>query len=100
MVLGQVVDISERKRSETELRRYAEREQLFIAAVESSDDAIVTKTLDGTITGWNSGAERLFGFKASEAINQSIDIIVPVEMRSEVHAILAKIASGEKIEHH
>jgi PAS domain S-box-containing protein len=60
----------------------------------------VTKTLDGTITGWNSGAERLFGFKASEAINQSIDIIVPFEKRSDVRAILEKIARGEKIEHH
>jgi PAS domain S-box-containing protein len=99
-VLGQIVDISGRKRAEAELRQYAEREQLFIAAVESSDDAIVTKTLDGTITGWNSGAERLFGYKASEAINQSIDIIVPIELRADVHDILAKIASGEKIEHH
>jgi PAS domain S-box-containing protein len=99
-VLGQVVDISERKRAEAELRRYAEREQLFIAAVESSDDAIVTKTLDGTITGWNSGAERLFGYKAGEAIGQPIDIIVPVELRADVHTILDKTARGKKIEHH
>jgi PAS domain S-box-containing protein len=100
MVLGQVVDISERKRAEAELRKYVEREQLFIAAVESSDDAIVTKTLDGTITGWNSGAERLFGYDAGEAINQSIDIIVPNEQRADVHTILDKIARGEKIEHY
>jgi PAS domain S-box-containing protein len=99
-VLGQVIDISERKRAEVELRQYAEREQLFIAAVKSSDDAIVTKTLDGTITGWNAGAERLFGYKAVEAIGQPIDIIVPLELRSDVHAMVDRIAKGEKIEHH
>jgi PAS domain S-box-containing protein len=98
-VLGQIVDISERKRAEAELRQYAEREQLFIAAVESSDDAIVTKTLDGRITGWNAGAARLFGYDASEAIGQSIDIIVPVELRADVRVILDRIARGEKIEH-
>jgi PAS domain S-box-containing protein len=99
-VLGQVVDISERKRAEAKLRQYAEQEQLFIAAVDSSDDAIVTKTLDGIITGWNSGAERLFGYQAVEAIGQPIDIIVPAELRSDVPPILDKVARGEKIEHH
>ncbi|HLQ89727.1 MAG TPA: PAS domain S-box protein [Xanthobacteraceae bacterium] len=99
-VLGQVVDVSERKRGEAELRRYAEREQLFIAAIESSSDAIVTETLDGIITGWNSGAERLFGYTPSEAINQSVGIIVPLNLRSDVHSILEKVARGIKIENH
>ena len=60
-----------------ERRRAFEREQLFIAAVESSNDAIMTETLDGIVTGWNPGAERLFGFTAQEAIGSSIDMIVP-----------------------
>jgi PAS domain S-box-containing protein len=100
MVLGMIVDISERKRAEAELRDYAEREQLFIAAVESSDDAIVTKTLDGIITGWNPGAERLFGYTASEAIGQSINITVPEPLRGEVRRLLERLRQGQKINHH
>lgn len=55
-------DVTQRQQDEAALRQYVEREQLFIAAVESSNDAIVTETLDGVITGWNPAAERLFGF--------------------------------------
>ena len=58
-----------------------EREGLFSAVVESSNDAIITKLLDGTITGWNGAAERLFGFTAAEAIGKSINIIVPPDRR-------------------
>jgi PAS domain S-box-containing protein len=76
------------------------RERLFVAAVESSDDAIITKSLDGIITGWNHAAQILFGFAPLEAIGQSIDIIVPEELRPEVRAILEKIKNGEKISHH
>jgi PAS domain S-box-containing protein len=77
-----------------------EREQLFITAVESSDDAIVTKSLDGVITGWNHAAEELFGFTSEEAIGESIDIIVPEELRSEVRRILDRIKNGEKVKYH
>jgi PAS domain S-box-containing protein len=80
-------------------RRTFEREQLFIAAVESSNDAIVTETLDGIITGWNPAAERLFGFTAQEAIGSRIDIIVPDPLRSEARGILDQIRAGEKIEY-
>ena len=59
--------------------RHSERERLFSAVVESSNDAIITKTLDGTITGWNPAAERLFGYTAAEAIGDHIDLIVPPE---------------------
>ena len=58
-------------------RRISEREQLLIAAIESSNDAILTQTLDGVITGWNPAAERLFGIAGQQAIGSSIDIIVP-----------------------
>src|SRR5260221_6460142 len=83
-----------------ERRRTFEREQLFIAAVESSNDAIVTETLDGVVTGWNPAAERMFGFTAREAIGNSIDIIVPCDLRCETHATLDKIRGGEKIDYH
>jgi PAS domain S-box-containing protein len=100
LILSVVVDISERKKAEAEKRKYAERDQLFIAVVESSNDAIVTKDLNGTITGWNRAAERLFGFTATEAIGQSIDIIVPAERRGEFREILQEIKSGGKVDQH
>ena len=100
LVLSVIVDISERKQAEAALREYAEREQLFIAAVESSNDAIVTETLGGVITGWNPAAERLFGFTAQEAIGKSIDMIVPDDLRIEVRGILEKIRRAKKVEHH
>jgi PAS domain S-box-containing protein len=88
-----------RRQAASEKDRHTEREQLFSAVVESSNDAIITKALDGTITGWNRAAERLFGFAAAEAIGQRIDIIVPPDRRAEVHEILDRIARGEAIEH-
>jgi PAS domain S-box-containing protein len=93
-------DVTERQKTEAAIRGYAEREQLFIAAVESSNDAIVTKSLGGVITGWNQAAERLFGFTSEEAIGKSIDIIVPEELRDEVRAMLIKVKNGDKIDHH
>ena len=67
--------------SERDLR--TERERLFSAVVESSNDAIITKLLDGTITAWNRAAERLFGFTAAEAIGKHIDLIVPPDRHAE-----------------
>ena len=93
-------DVTAQKRYEATIREYAEREQLFIAAVESSNDAIVTKNLDAVITGWNAAAERLFGYTTEEVVGKSIDIIVPDELRGDVRMILQKIEAGEKVEHH
>jgi PAS domain S-box-containing protein len=93
-------DITAQKRDEATIREYAEREQLFNAAVESSNDAIITKDLDAVITGWNTAAEHLFGYTAEEVIGKSIDIIVPDELRGDVRMIVAKIKAGEKVEHH
>ena len=88
-----------RREAASERDRHTERERLFSAVVESSNDAIITKTLDGTITGWNPAAERLFGFTAAEAVGNRIDIIVPPDRRAEMREILGRIASGEAIEH-
>ncbi|OQW57379.1 MAG: hybrid sensor histidine kinase/response regulator [Proteobacteria bacterium SG_bin9] len=89
-----------RQQAEVEREHHRERERLFSAAVESSNDAIITKTLDGVITGWNPAAERLFGYPASEAIGRHINLIVPVDRHVEVTRILDRIRRGETIEHH
>jgi PAS domain S-box-containing protein len=67
--------------------------------VESSDDAIISKTLDGIITSWNRGAEDIFGYRAAEAVGQSISLIIPLERRSEEDDVLAHLHRGEKIDH-
>ncbi|OJY68510.1 PAS domain S-box protein [Rhizobium sp. 60-20] len=72
----------------------------FLAAiVESSEDAIVSKSLSGIITTWNKGAERLFGYTAEEAIGQPITIVIPDDRLDEEPAILARIRAGERVDH-
>ena len=82
-----------------QLENKVEAQSLLAAIVASSDDAIVSKTLDGKITSWNKGAERLFGYTAQEAIGQSIHLIVPPEGRDQVTGILDRIRHGERVEH-
>ena len=72
---------------------------LLAAIVESSDDAIVSKTLDGVITSWNGGAERMFGWPASMAIGQHITLIVPADRRAEEEEVLARLSRGERLDH-
>ena len=69
------------------------------AIVESSDDAILSKTLDGTIQTWNSGAERLFGYAASEAVGRHITLIIPPDRHEEEIEIIARIGAGERVDH-
>jgi PAS domain S-box-containing protein len=92
-------DITERKRVEAELRGSAQQLRYLGAIVESSDDAIVSKNLDGTITSWNRGAERVFGHAAEEAIGRPITIVIPADRQSEEREILTRIGRGERIEH-
>jgi PAS domain S-box-containing protein len=89
-----------RRRAASDREHHSERERLFSAVVESSNDAIITKTLDGVITGWNRAAERLFGFTAAEAVGKHIDIIVPADRRGEVAGILDRVGRGDRIENH
>jgi PAS domain S-box-containing protein len=93
-------EVQEHRRTEAARDHYAAREQLFSAAVESSSDAIITKSLDGTITGWNPAAERMFGYSAEEAVGRCISLIIPSDRGEELQAILRRIARGERIEHH
>src|SRR5205823_5350126 len=69
------------------------------AIVESSEDAIVSKALDGIIRSWNTDAERLFGYAPHEAIGRPITLVIPPERQDEEHEILARIARGERVEH-
>ncbi len=85
-------DITERVRSQQALSHFA-------AIVESSDDAIIGKTLDGIITSWNPGAEETFGYTAAETIGRSILMLIPPERAAEEPEILARIAGGERVRH-
>src|SRR5262249_47466396 len=82
----------------TQVREHEAAERRLSALVESSDDAIVSKTVDGIITSWNPGAERLFGYPAVEAIGQSIMIIIPPDRLAEEETLLARIRAGERVE--
>jgi PAS domain S-box-containing protein len=79
--------------------RFLENQRRTAAIVESSDDAIVSKNLDGIISSWNQGAERLFGYKADEIVGSSILTVVPPELHQEEQRILAKLRNGERIDH-
>nr|WP_245197125.1 PAS domain S-box protein [Labrys sp. LIt4] len=72
----------------------------FAALVESSDDAIISKSLEGVIVSWNAGAERLFGYTASEAVGRSVMMLIPPDRHNEEPAILARIRAGERIDHY
>ena len=69
------------------------------AIVESSDDAIISKDLNGVITSWNRVAEELFGYTAAEAIGQSITILIPPDRLSEEDMVLGHIRRGQRVEH-
>jgi PAS domain S-box-containing protein len=78
-----------------------ERAKAHLASiVEFSNDAILSKTLQGIIVSWNAGAERMFGYKAEEMVGQSILLLIPPELRDEEDLILRKIRAGERIEHY
>ena len=81
------------------LENRIEAQSLLAAIVASSEDAIISKTLDGIITSWNKGAEHLFGWTAEEAIGQSIHLIVPADLRDQERDILERLRRGERVEH-
>jgi PAS domain S-box-containing protein len=88
-----LMDITERHDADLESARLA-------AIVVSSEDAIISKTLDGRITSWNAGAMRIFGYDASEMIGQPILRLIPPELHGEEKEILARLQRGERIEHY
>jgi PAS domain S-box-containing protein len=90
--VGTSIDVTERKRGEQAIH-------LLAAVVESSHDAIVSKDLDGIISSWNKGAERLFGYAAEEAVGQNITLIIPPDRRDEERAIIERLTRGERVDH-
>jgi PAS domain S-box-containing protein len=92
-------DITHRKRIEAALVASEKHLRWHASIVESSDDAIVSKDLNGIISSWNKGAERIFGFTSSEAIGQPITIVIPDDRLFEEIEILTRIRKGERIEH-
>jgi len=87
-------------RDVTARRRADETSSLLASIVQSSDDAIFSKDLNGVVTSWNSGAERTFGFSAKEMIGRSISTIFPPDLRDELPTIMQRIGQGERIEHY
>jgi PAS domain S-box-containing protein len=91
-VLASIIDISKRKSAEINLARFA-------AIVGSSEDAIISKTLDGDITSWNNSAKKLFGYSEQEMIGKSITRLIPPDRLEEEVEILARIRAGKRIKH-
>jgi PAS domain S-box-containing protein len=111
-VLSAIRDISDRKRIAEELRRANEEihkrttEQLgeyrsrLASIIDSSEDAILSKSLDGTITSWNKGAERIYGYTPEEVVGKNILMLAPDDRAQEISEILRKIGRGEEVGHH
>jgi PAS domain S-box-containing protein len=91
-------DVSERRRWEKEEAERLLAARQLATIVESSDDAIVRKSLDGIIQSWNAGAERIFGFTAEQAIGRSIALIIPPDRLPEEQRIIARLKAGERVE--
>jgi PAS domain S-box-containing protein len=85
-------DVSAQRAAELGMRRLA-------AIVDSSDDAIVGKNLNGIVTSWNKGAERIFGYSAAEMVGQSITVLIPSERQDEEQTILERLQRGERVDH-
>jgi len=111
MVLCVIRDISDRKRIEEELRRANEEldrrksrelrdsQNRLALIVDSSQDAIIGKNLDGIVTHWNKGAEHIYGFTAQEMIGKSISVLAPKDRTDEIPAILQKIRNGQRVDY-
>ena len=97
---GTIIGASSIKRDISERRRALETSSRLAAIVESSDDAIVSKALDGTVLTWNAAAERMYGYQAAEIVGGSIYDLVPNDLRSEEESILKRVGRGEHVAHY
>jgi len=112
IVLSAIRDISDRKRIEGELRRaheelarrttqeIGEYRARLAAIIDSSEDAIIGKNLDGTVTAWNRGAERIYGYAPDEIVGRNISLLTPKDRPDEIPQILKRIRRGEHLEHY
>ncbi len=97
---GKIVGVSTIARDITERKRAGASATLLASIVNSSDDAITSKTLDGVITSWNPAAERIYGYSAEEIVGRSISLLSHPERPDEMDVILAKIKNGERVDHY
>jgi len=97
---GQLIGVVLVFRDITERRRAEEARTRLAALVESSEDAIIGKTLDGIVTSWNQGAERLYGYTAAEMVGQSLVCLVPPDLPDDLPQLLARLRRGERIAHY
>jgi PAS domain S-box-containing protein len=97
--LGEIIAYGTVTRNLTEARLTEQRLRSLASIVESSDDAIVSKDIDGVITSWNNGAEGVFGYSAEEAVGQPITLVIPSDRYDEEREILTRIRRGERIDH-
>jgi PAS domain S-box-containing protein len=96
---GRIIGASKVAHDITARKQADEARERLAAIIDSSDDAIVGKTLEGIITSWNRGAEQMFGYSAAEAIGHHITLIIPPELHAEEDDVLAHLRRGEKIDH-
>jgi PAS domain S-box-containing protein len=96
---GVIVGVSAVHRDVTDQRRAFEAAQHMAAIVENSDDAILSKTIEGIITSWNPAAERMYGYSSEEVVGKPVDLLSPQTHIGEMHAILGKIKAGQPVEH-
>lgn len=97
---GNVIGASKVARDVTDQNRYSEWRERLAAIVESSDDAIISKDLDGTIRSWNRGAERIFGYTAEEVVGKPVTMLAVPERVEEIPNILERIRRGERVDHY
>jgi len=97
---GEIVGLFAAARDISRLKNAEEKNLWLAAIVESSDDAIIGKTLDGIITSWNKGAATVYGYKDNEVLGKPISLLVPSDRQDEISQFLERISRGKHVEHH
>jgi PAS domain S-box-containing protein len=97
---GKVIGVFAAARDIAAIKKAEEKIQTLANAVESSNDAVITKSLDGIITSWNNGAEKIYGYLAEEVLGKSISLLEPDNTEGEINHLIEKIKQGERVQHY